>query len=215
MFPPFPCVSESKGRTNSPDGGNRAGIARHGRLGFRRMLWFALNGGEPDPRRGEGEAVADAGAGNGQRTSDPSYRLGAWSADGTAELAAHGADADALLLAGLRGVLAVARGDRPVDPSDASETSAAPIRGQGGDLAAVFAELAADLLAQLDANGLGLDDVRLDGVLHTDDGGYTAWGYALGAAAAAPPPIGLALDGDPTVTEVAAGFALRATLRRT
>ena len=141
------------------------------------------------------------------------YRLGAWGREGTAELTVNGGDAEALLLAGLRGVLAAARGEE-AGASGAEATAAAPIRGQRGDLGAVFAELAADLLAQLDANGPGLVDVRLDGVLATDDGGFTAWGYATGEAADNPPPIGLSLEGDPRVTESDGGYALRCALRR-
>jgi hypothetical protein len=141
-----------------------------------------------------------------------SYQLGGWRPDRTAELSATGSDADALLVNGLRGVLAAARGDTPVGGGEA--TAAAPIRGQGADLGSVFADLAADLLAQLDANGLGLDDVRLDGVLATDDGGFTAWGYATGAAADNPPPVGLSLEGDPRVTGDEGGYELRCALRR-
>ena len=159
-------------------------------------------------------ARTDDAAGRETMNGD-AYALGPWSPAGAAELSASGADAEALLLAGLHGVLAAARrGLPPAAGSEAQASAAAPIRGQGADLAAVFAELAADLLAQLDANGPGLDRVRLDGVLTTDDGGYTAWGYAVGAAATNPPPIGLTLDGDPVVTENVGGLTLRCILRR-
>jgi hypothetical protein len=150
-----------------------------------------------------------------ETTTGDAYQLGPWNPDGAAELTASGADAEALLLAGLHGVLAAARRDLPPAAISESQASvAAPLRGQGADLAAVFGDLAADLLAQLDANGPGLDRVRLDGVLTTDDGGYTAWGYAIGLPASNPPPIGLTLDGDPTLTESAGGLTLRCTLRR-
>lgn len=153
---------------------------------------------------------------SGERSGTQSgYQLGPWGADGAAALAAMASDPEGLLLAGLRGVLAAVRDGGPATTASEEEASAAaPIRGQGGDLGAVFAELAADLLAQLDANGPGLDRVRLDGVLTTDDGGYTAWGYAVGLPAADPPPIGLTLDGDPVVTTEGAGLSLRCTLRR-
>ena len=144
----------------------------------------------------------------------PGYRLDPWSPAGTAVLTATGNDAGVLLLAGLQGVLAATGGDRPTTSSDEAATAAAPIRGQGPDLSRVFAELAADLLAQLDANGPGLDHVRLDGLLQTDDGGFTAWGYAVGATTANPPPVGISLDGDPSVTESEGGLTLRCTLRR-
>ncbi len=150
-----------------------------------------------------------------QTAGEGSYRLGPWNVDGAAELSATAANAEALLLAGLQGVIAAARGDRaPVAAGEDEAISAAPIRGQGGDLATVFAELAADLLAQLDANGPGLNHIRLDGLLTTDDGGYTAWGYAVGTAAKNPPPIGLVLDGDPVVAGTEGRYALSCTLRR-
>ena len=150
-----------------------------------------------------------------QTAGEGSYRLGPWNADGAAELSATTADAETLLLAGLQGVLAAARGDRaPATAGEDEASAAAPIRGQGRGLAAVFAELAADLLAQLDANGPGLNHVRLDGLLTTDDGGYTAWGYAVGTTATNPPPIALALDGDPIVVDREGSFALSCTLRR-
>lgn len=151
----------------------------------------------------------------GQGTTEEGYRLGPWGADGAAALSATAAEPDGLLLAGLRGVLAAVRdGDPATTASEEEASAAAPIRGQGTDLGRVFAELAADLLAQVDANGPGLDRVRLDGVLTTDDGGYTAWGYAVGLPATDPPPVGLTLDGDPVVTTGGAGLALRCTLRR-
>ena len=159
--------------------------------------------------------MVEAGRTSEQPAAGPTFRLGPWSADGTAELSASGGGAEDVLLAGLEGVLAAARGDRaPAAAPEAEATAAAAIRGQGADLGRVFAELAADLLAQLDANGPGLDHVRLDGVLTTEDGGYTAWGYAVGRAAADPPPVRLSLDGEPVVTERAGGLALRCMLRR-
>lgn len=140
-----------------------------------------------------------------QGATEGGHRLGPWGTDGAAELSATAREPEGVLLAGLEGVLA----------AEEEATAAAPIRGQGADLGGVFAELAADLLAQLDANGPGLDRVRLDGVLATDDGGYTAWGYAVGLAAADPPPLGLALDGVPVVSTEGSGLRLTCTLRRT
>lgn len=136
-----------------------------------------------------------------------------WDAAGVARVAATGADAESAILAGLRAVLAAVRGDR-APASDAQASVAAPVRGQGPDLAALFAELVNDLLAQVDANGPGLDDVRLDGLLRTDDGGYTAWGYVLGAATAAPPPVGVSLGEAPDVVPESGGWTLRFALRR-
>ena len=151
-----------------------------------------------------------------QTAGEGSYQLAPWNADGAAELSVTAADPEALLLAGLQGVIAAARGDRaPTTAAEDEASAAAPIRGQGGGLDTVFAELAADLLAQLDAFGPGLDHVRLDGLLQTDDGGFTAWGYAVGATTANPPPVGLGLDGEPSVTAGEGGrLVLRCTLRR-
>ncbi len=144
--------------------------------------------------------------------SQHAFQLGGGGEASVTELSATGSDPQALLLASLQGVLAAARGDAPPTPADAAD-AAVPIRGQGPGLARLFAEIAADLLAQLDANGLGLDRVRLDGLLQTDDGGATAWGYVLGAAADTPPPIGLSLDGEPTVDRAGEEWTLRARLR--
>lgn len=155
-----------------------------------------------------GEATERGASGEG-------YRLGPWGTDGAATLEAAAAEPEGLLLAGLEGVLSAVRDGGPAATASEEEASAAaPFRGQGDDLGGVFAELAADLLAQIDANGPGLDRVRLDGVLATDDGGYTAWGYAVGVAAVDPPPVGLTLDGDPVVATEGVGLTLRCTLRR-
>ncbi len=148
-------------------------------------------------------------------SSSENYRLGDWSEKGTIELTASGADAATAVTAALQGVLAVAGEDRTDSGRvDDAASSSAAIRGQGASLASVFAELAADLLAQLDANGRGLNQIRLDGLLDTDDG-YTAWGYLVGTARLDPPPIGLALDDDPIVTEANGEMTLRCRLRRT
>src|SRR5215211_7719582 len=84
------------------------------------------------------------------------------------------------VLAGLTEILQAARGgDASTDPG--TDTIAVPIRGQGATLGAVFAELARDLLAQYDAQGSGMDSVRLDGLLRSEDG-YVGWGYLEGSA---------------------------------
>lgn len=140
------------------------------------------------------------------------FQLASQGSNGATELSAKGSDPEALLLAGLQGVLAAARAGALAPDADLA-SAAVPIRGQGGEMARLFAEIAADLLAQLDANGSGLDRVRIDGLLQTDDGGATAWGYLLGAAADTPPPIGWALDGEPTVTQEDDGWTLRCRLR--
>jgi len=143
------------------------------------------------------------------------FVLGSWDSGGVSEVSASGEDAEAVVVAGLRAVLAAARGSgrTPTEP-EPSGSVAAPIRGQGADLGAVFAELVNDLLAQLDANGAGLGDVRLDGLLRTDDGGYTAWGYVSGASTAAPPPVNVSLDAMPVLAEDSGGLTIRFRLRR-
>ncbi|CAA9555529.1 MAG: hypothetical protein AVDCRST_MAG19-1179 [uncultured Thermomicrobiales bacterium] len=150
-----------------------------------------------------------------QGTVGGGYRLAPWNVNGAAALSASAQEPEGLLLAGLQGVLAAVRdGGEPTTVSEEEASAAAPIRGQGTDVGAVFAELAADLLAQVDANGPGLDRVRLDGVLATDDGGYTAWGYAMGLPAVDPPPVGITLDGDPIVAVEGTVLRLTCTLRR-
>ncbi len=72
----------------------------------------------------------------------------------------------------------------------------------------------ADLLAQLDANGPGMDRVRLDGLLTTDDGGYTAWGYLVGRQEVNPPPVGIGLEGAPVVGGGEGRLTLSCRLRR-
>ena len=143
------------------------------------------------------------------------FVLEPWDAGGAAEVSATGEDAETVVVAGLRAVLAAAResGRMAIAP-DPQGSVAAPIRGQGPDLGTVFAELVNDLLAQLDANGSGLGDIRLDGLLRTDDGGYTAWGYVSGASMAAPPPVNVSLDSTPVVADDSRGLTLRFRLRR-
>ena len=142
------------------------------------------------------------------------FRLAPWTANGLAELTAAGASAQETLQAALGGILEAVRGAAQVPPVPAgAEPAAVPIRGDGADLAALFADLAADLLAQLDANGPDFDRVRLDGLLPTDEG-LTAWGYVLGLPSSAPPPTGLALAGAPTISQTAGRDVLRCALRR-
>ena len=146
--------------------------------------------------------------------SEGSFSLAPWDAEGATQLTATGSTAEAVIVAGLQGVIAAAHDDAVPTTGMETATSAAPIRGQGTDLNGVFAELAADLLAQLDANGPGLTGIRLDGLLATDDGAYTAWGYAVGEATDHPAPVGLAIDSEPTIEETGEGLTLRCALRR-
>jgi hypothetical protein len=85
-----------------------------------------------------------------------------------------------LLQAGLRAVLDLAREGQP--KVAAVGTVAIPVRGLGPDLERLFLDLCDDLINQIEEHGLGLDKIALDGLLRTDTGGYTAWGYLSGVA---------------------------------
>lgn len=146
-------------------------------------------------------------------SGDATYELGAWSADGAAELTATGPTDGEVLGAALVGLLAAARGG-PARLAEGGADAAVPIRGDGADLGELFAQLGADLLAQVDANGPGLDQIRLDGILRTDEG-HTAWGVAFGTVADNPPPLGVLLDGDPTATASDGQITIRCRIRRT
>lgn len=141
------------------------------------------------------------------------YNLAAWNDAGLADLTATGDDPDTALAAGLTGVLAAASGGALANQHPEEAGSAAAIRGQGADFARLFSELAADLLAQVDANGIGLTHVRLDGVLGTDDG-YTAWGYVLGTPRGQGAAVNVELAGDPAVEQTEGRTVLQCTLRR-
>jgi hypothetical protein len=140
----------------------------------------------------------------------------AWSSDGVASLEAAGNDARSALETGLRAALNLALDvyDPPLAHRPDTGRSV-PIRGEGADLAALFADLLEDLIAQVEFFGTGLDDVTLDGVLRGDDGRYIAWGYATGSlepAASIEPP---SLHGSPTaMAGEGNSVVIRAALRR-
>ena len=154
-----------------------------------------------------GDVQGTEGQGSGR------YDLTTWDNKNRAALTATAADPDAALAAALTGILAASSGGSLGSAQSEDAASAAAIRGQGRDFAAVLSELAADLLAQVDANGTGLTHVRLDGVLETDDG-YSAWGYALGSPVGNGPVVNVELVGDPIVEQAPAQFLIRCTLRR-
>lgn len=133
--------------------------------------------------------------------------------EGATTVVATGEEPQAVLVAGLRGVLASAAGKAAVgEGSDA--TLAAPVEAQGADLAETFAGLADALLAQVDVFGAGLEDVRLDGLLETDAGGYSAWGYAVGRERGGPLPRAVELAGAVSVaTDETGRIELRCPLR--
>jgi len=108
---------------------------------------------------------------------------------GRVDLVAAGREPLDALVAGLRGLIALALRDDPA-ALDATRhgTASVPIRGRGGDLAETFARIAAEALGQLEDHGAGFAHVRIDGMLTADDGGYSAWGYLVGEPGWAPPP---------------------------
>ena len=108
------------------------------------------------------------------------YQLDQNEMTNSTQLTATAADPAALLETGLRGVLAAVHGDRP--PISADSATAVPIQGTGQSLEQVFTDLVQHLLDQLEEFRPGLDALRLDGLLRTDTGGYTAWGYLSGAS---------------------------------
>lgn len=143
--------------------------------------------------------------------SGGTYESDAWDSRGEAALRAAAGSVEDAFAAALTAMIRLARGERAEGEVGIEQESsiAVPIRGQGRDYEAVFTELAGDLLAQLDVNGTGLDVVRVDGLLETETG-YSAWGYALGAAEGPEPVLGLSLidrprlgrEGDRTVLTV-------------
>ena len=137
------------------------------------------------------------------QTRSTSQSLGAWSDDSTARLTVTAPSIDAALGGVLQAVLNVARGELVGAGTDldGTESISAPIRGQGPSFGEALYELVNDLLAQLDANGAGLTVARLDGVLATDDDGYSAWGVVLGEAGGARPPVGLTVAGTPALSQ--------------
>jgi hypothetical protein len=141
----------------------------------------------------------------------PGFTTSPWSTAGIATLQAAGRDARSALEAGLRAVLTLVL-VAPHTPLDTARS--APIRGEGDDLASLFADLIEDLLGQLELFGDGLHDITLDGALRRDDGGYVAWGYASGTLEAASLDVVPSLLGAPTAREgTAPGVVLHATLR--
>ena len=126
-----------------------------------------------------------------------------WNAVGTATLTVRAASIERAMQGVLDAVIDLARGTEPVpgDAADEGSSLSAPIRGQGESYGEVLYELTNDLLAQLDGNGVNLSGVRLDGMLETDTGGYSAWGYVLGEAGGGTPAVTISLTGTPAVSQ--------------
>jgi len=174
----------------------------------------AIDAGSDARRRGERLMVQDVrhqpmldqedGPGTG------STRL--WSGEGLATFEVTGNDAPSTLEAGLRAVLSLAVAP-VVDPPDYGRST--PIRGEGDELASLFADMVDDLLGQIESYGAGLHDVVVDGVLRRDGGGYVGWGYASGTLEPAALFEVPRLLGRPELTDSGSqGIVLRASLQR-
>ena len=134
-----------------------------------------------------------------------------WDPQGIATLEATGEDRRSALEVGLRAVLTLALG-----PSHAPASSgrSAPIQGEGDDLANLFADMADDLLGQIEHFGNGLHDIVVDGVVRREEGGYAGWGYATGTLEAAPSSALPRLLSGPTAVDEGRRVIIRARLTR-
>jgi len=149
---------------------------------------------------------------DGEDIVAPGFSKSTWTPEGIATISAVGQDMRSVLEAGLRAVLALVV---TTPPPSLNAGRSAPIRGEGDELAGLFADLVQDLLDQIEYFGSGLNDVAVDGVLRRDDGGYVGWGYASGTLGAVSPAAVPHLLGSPTASEDASqGIELRATLQR-
>lgn len=147
--------------------------------------------------------------------SGGTYESDTWDSRGEATLRASAGSIEDVFATALTALIRLARGERAEGEMGAEQESSisVPIRGQGRDYGALFTELAGDLLAQLDANGTGVDVVRVDGLLETDTG-YTAWGYALGAPEGPKPVLGLNLIDAPALGREGDRTVLTARIRQ-
>lgn len=99
-----------------------------------------------------------------------------------------------------------------LEVSEESRSSA--IRGEGADLAELFADLVTDLLEQVEEAGGEALAVRLDGLLRKDQGGFVAWGYVDVPAAPGPVVKLPRLVGIPEIAETDGHLvSIRAALR--
>lgn len=136
-----------------------------------------------------------------------------WDDRGIASFRATGSDQQGALEAGLRAALALTIGDAEGAKGDLAR--AVPLRGEGGDLAVLFADLLDDLFSQVEEYGAALRDVAIDGVLHRDQGGFVAWGYASLAEGPFPSVTPPRLNGAPVAgDEQCFRFTIQASLIR-
>ncbi len=134
-----------------------------------------------------------------------------WDAEGIATLEASGSDVRSALEAGLRAVLSNSTAG---SPALAASDRSVPLQGEGEDLAELFLDLIEDFLDVMALSPFACHDVRVDGVLHRDGGGYVAWGYAAESTAPAPRTDLPNWHKTPTVESRVDGIVFRATLAR-
>ena len=143
--------------------------------------------------------------------TDEAFTTTPWDRRGIATFEATGTSARSAFESGLRAVLTLALAP-PTPTADGSRS--APISGEGDDLAGLFADMAEELLGQIEDFGHGLHDVVVDGVLRREGGGYIGWGYVSGTLEAASPADVPRLLSAPTVVEEGQRIVIRAHLRR-
>jgi hypothetical protein len=144
------------------------------------------------------------------------YSLVPWNDEGIASFEAIGPDRRTALEVGLRAALALVLDTAGAD-REGNASRAVPLRGEGDDLAKLFADLLDDVIVQIEEYGTGLRDVAIDGLLRRDRGGFIAWGYAAieDESASAPNVIPPRLHGVPDVIEDrSSGIVVRAMLIR-
>ncbi len=146
-------------------------------------------------------------------TVDGAFTISPWGADGVATVEATGGDRRAVLEAGLQAILALVLPTSAM-PEESDNTRSMPIRGEGNDLAALFADIADDFLEQIAELGSALHDVSVDGVLRGDRDVLVAWGYAM-ATVGSRRGLAFTITESPVAIErESAPIVLRASLRR-
>jgi hypothetical protein len=114
----------------------------------------------------------------------------------------------------LRAALTLAIDGKP-EQTDREFSRSVPLRGEGDDLASLFADLLEDLFIQIADFGAALHDLRIDGLLRRDRGGLVAWGYVTIADEPSPAVTPPRLHGWPVVlADEQNHVILRATLTR-
>ena len=139
------------------------------------------------------------------------FSITPWKADHTATLEAWGHERKYLLQAGLDAALTLMFGE---DAAPGQEPApVVPLRGEGDTVAALFADLLDDLLAQTETHG-PMHGVALDGVLRRDRDGFVAWGYLTPRVGGAPRAQFERAGEVEVLRETPETIHVRATLRR-